>query len=146
MIYSLSLPFLLATGAASLPRAAADVQPSALATTRVMSVEFSWNVSSSLAYAVGRPTAAITQIVGIPLIAEESPAGLSFTTMGLAWTTVPVSGNMLRQAATRTVPTVIWTFPNGIMLNASQSLVFWCFGGANLTTTAVMQVGFTVDE
>lgn len=96
-------------------------------------------------YGLGRPAAiGVTPTSPVTLLAEDSAAPTGTGQSALAWTTGPtVPANFLRRAQfPATIGSgIIWTFPRGLIVPVSSSVVLW-----NLATNGVVDAYCVVDD
>lgn len=96
-------------------------------------------------FGLGRPQAiGVTPTSPQTFLGEDSAEPAATLTSALAWGTGPtVPVNFLRRISLpATVGTgVIWTFPRGILIPVSSSLILW-----NISATAVADVYAVIDE
>lgn len=141
-IYSLRRnPVLTTNGAAN-----EEVRTTSTDRASVMELDIFLGAATASRYGIGRPAAiGITPTSPVTVLAEDpaSPAGT--VTTALAWGTAPtVPANFFRAIALpATIGTgVIWTFPRGLQIAISSSIVFW-----NLATNAAdVENAVVVDE
>lgn len=141
--YSLGV---LTTGTAS-GAAAWEIRTSANVRAKVMEIGFFLNAATASTVGLGRPAAiGITPTSPVDFQPED-PANPTVSTQvqsSLAWTTGPtVPTNFLRRIglpATAGVG-VIWTFPQGLVIPVSSSLVLW-----NLALNSALNAYAIVDE
>jgi hypothetical protein len=123
-----------------------EVRSSATNKPRIMEVGISQVTAVAGVYGFGRPAAiGVTPTTPQNFVAEsDASAPTSQSTAAVAWTTGPtVPANFNRRvacAATIGVG-VIWTFPRGIDVAASNSLVMWI-----IATAPVCDVWAVEDE
>lgn len=123
-IYSLSLNTTVTTTAA----AAADIRASSANAPRIMELGVNLGAATASTYGFGRSGNTPTQTSPVLVQAENpgDPAGL--TGCAVAWSVAPtVPAQFLRRIALPgTVGAgVIWTFPRGLILAASATLLLW---------------------
>jgi len=141
-IYSLATRSTVTTIAA----ANEEVRTAATDRASVMEIGIFLAAATASVYGIGRPAAiGVTPTSPITVLAEDpaSPAGT--VTTAVAWGTGPtVPANFFRRIALpATIGTgVIWTFPRGLVIAVSSSIVFW-----NITTnSAAVDNHVVVDE
>ena len=141
-IYSISQR----TASGTIAAAGWEIRSTSTNKPKIMEIGISQNAATAGVYGLGRPQAiGITPTTPQTFLDEQDgggPAGL--TTCAVAWGTGPtVPVNFLRRISTpATVGAgVIWTFPRGLSLPVSGSIVIW-----NITATAVADVWAVVDE
>ena len=111
-------------------------------------VETFWAGTGSVVQdiALGIAPNAPVQRFSIPLMSEESVGAQSFSKVGLLWTTAPtIPTNFFRRVSGGVVTGgkfCIWTFPRGLIVAASASMVLWQIG------TGVNNIigGWAIDE
>ena len=94
-------------------------------------------------YALSRSTNGPTQTTTTLPQAENPSDPAAKTTTSLTWSTAPTRTNDLRRL---TCPAtigagIIWTFPRGLVINATNSIDLWI-----LATAPVCDVWITIDE
>ena len=115
-------------------------------TKRCKLMEMSWIVQgtgTAQSIGLGRPAAQTTTPTNVAFQPDD-PNDLSLTNGAVAWTTsatVPTQYHRRWSCAATTGVGVTWTFPRGLGVNASSTLVVW-----NITTTVAADVNFVVDE
>lgn len=133
--------FSLAVRTTNSTNAAAAWEIRTSANTRAKLMEFGVFLAAATAstYGIGRPGAiGVTPTSPVDLI-QEDPADVVVSGLvqsALAWGTGPtVPTNFFRRISTpATVGTgIIWTFPRGLVVGASSSIVLW-----NLATNGVV--------
>lgn len=118
--------------------------PSTLA-VKVMEIGFALTTATAGAYGLGRPSSqGITPVAAVFLPEQNSVDPTAKTNASLSWGTPPgVPAAYLRRVF---VPAtigagVIWTFPRGLYIPVSASLVLH-----NIVTPAVLDVWIVIDE
>ncbi len=140
-IYSLSLNTTVTTTAA----AAMDLKASSANSPRIMEVAINLITATASTYGLGRAGNTPTQTSPVLVQAENpsDPAGVSGA--AVAWGTAPtVPAQFFRRIGLPATAGagVIWTFPRGLALATSASMVLW-----NLATnSASMNAWWVVDE
>lgn len=140
-IYSLALQTTVTTIAA----ACWDIKAAATNRPAVMEVAIQLGAATASTYGLGRAANTPVQTSPVLVQAEDpgDPAGVSGC--AVAWSTAPtIPAQFHRRAALpATIGSgIIWTFPRGLVLAVSQSLVLW-----NITaTSANSQIHVVVDE
>jgi hypothetical protein len=140
-IYSLALQTTVTTIAA----AAWDIKASATNRPAVMEVAVQLGAATASTYGLGRAGNTPTQTSPVLVQAEDpgDPAGVSGC--AVAWSVAPtVPAQFHRRAALpATIGSgIIWTFPRGLVLAVTQSLLLW-----NITAnSANSQIHVVVDE
>ena len=96
-------------------------------------------------YGIGRPQAiGVTPTSPVTVLAEDAAAPAGTVQTALAWGTGPTVPLQFfrRIALPATVGTgVIWTFPRGLIIPVSSSIVLW-----NLATNGVVDCYVVIDE
>jgi hypothetical protein len=136
----------LTTGVTS-ATAAWELRTSANVRARIMEIGFFLNAATASTIGLGRPGAiGVTPTSPVDFLAEDNAdvvvSGL--VQSALAWGTGPtVPTNFLRRISLpATVGVgVIWTFPKGLVIPASGSIVLW-----NLATGSALNAYAVVDE
>ena len=141
-IYSLSQRTAV-TAAAS---AAWEIRSASTNKPRIMEIGLSQNAATAGAYGFGRPSAiGVTPTTPVTYLDEQDgggPAGL--TTSAIAWGTGPaVPVNFLRRCSCPATigAGIIWTFPRGVGIPISGSLVLWI-----VALAPVLDVWAVIDE
>jgi len=140
-LYSLSLnTTVTTTGAAAMDAKAASTNRPA-----IMEVSINLGAATASTYGLGRAGNTPTQTSPVLVQAEDpgDPAGV--TGMAVAWSVAPTIPSQFfrRIALPNTIGSgIIWTFPRGLILAASASMLIW-----NLATnSANTNVHWVVDE
>lgn len=112
----------------------------------IMELGFSQNAATAGVFGVGRPAAiGITPTTPVTFLDESDGNGATgLTTCAVAWATPPtVPANFFRRiSCPATVGAgVIWTFPRGLGLPTSNSIVLWV-----IATAPVVDVYAVVSE
>lgn len=141
-IYSMSQRT-TATAAAS---ASWEIRSTAANKPRVMEIGISQNAATAGAYGLGRPGAiGVTPTSPQTFLDEQDGNGpTGNTTCAVAWTTGPtVPANFLRRVSCPATigAGVIWTFPRGLGIPVSNSIVVWI-----IALAPVCDVWGVVDE
>ena len=140
-IYSLSLNTTVTTTGA----AAMDLRASSANSPRIMEVGLNLGAATASTYGLGRSGNTPTQTSPVLVQAENpgDPAGVSGC--AVAWSVAPtVPTQMFRRVGLPATigAGVIWTFPRGLVLAASGTMLIW-----NLATnSASTNVWWVVDE
>jgi hypothetical protein len=140
-IYSLSLNTTVTTTGA----AAMDLRASAANSPRIMEVGINLLTATASTYGLGRSGNTPTQTAPVLVQAENpgDPAGVSGC--AVAWSVAPtVPTQMFRRVSLPATAGsgVIWTFPRGLTLAASGTMLIW-----NLATNSnSMNAWWVVDE
>jgi len=126
--------------------AAWEVRSTSSNKPKVMEVGISINAATASVFGLGRPAAiGITPTSPVTFLDESDGNGAAgLTTCAVAWGTGPtVPANFFRRVSTpATVGAgIIWTFPRGLGLPVSGSIVVW-----NIGTDSVADVWAVVDE
>lgn len=131
-----------ATGAAA---ACLEMFASSAVSPRLLELGISLNAATASAFGVGRPAAVgITPTSPKRLLAENQSDPVSATQTALAWGTGPtVPADFFRRVSLpATVGAgVVWTFPKGVIISVSSSIVLW-----NITTVSAADVWVVSDE
>lgn len=112
---------------------------------RIMEIGISLVAATASVFGLGRPQAiGVTPTTPVTVLAEDAsdPAGTVQT--ALAWATPPtVPLNFFRRVSLPATigAGVIWTFPNGLTIPVSSSLVLW-----NISATSVIDTWVVLDE
>jgi hypothetical protein len=134
------------TGTAS-GAAAWEIRTSANVRARLMEIGFFLNAATASTIGLGRPAAiGVTPTSPVDFLPED-PADTTVAAQvqsALAWTTGPTaSTNFLRKIVLpATIGNgVIWTFPRGIVIPVSSSIVLW-----NLALNSALSAYAVIDE
>jgi hypothetical protein len=123
-IYSLSLnSTVTTTGAACM-----DIKASAANTPKIMEVGISLGAATASTYALGRSGNTPTQTSPVLLQAENPGDAAGVTGCAVAWSVAPtVPAQFFRRIGLPATigAGVIWTFPRGLGLAASASMLIW---------------------
>ena len=140
-IGSLSLNTTVATtGAAAMDaKAASNISP------RIMEIGLNLGAATASTYGLGRSGNVPTQTLPV-LLQAENPGDPAFNTgLAVAWSVAPtVPAQFLRRISLpATIGSgIIWTFPRGLILAISASMLIW-----NLATnSASLNAWFVADE
>jgi hypothetical protein len=127
--------------------AAWEIRTSANVRARLMEIGLFLAAATASTYALGRPAAiGVTPTSPVDFIPED-PADITVAAQvqsALAWATGPTAPTafLRRVSLPATIGTgVIWTFPRGIVIPASSSLILW-----NLATNGVLDAYAVIDE
>lgn len=134
------------TTATASANASWEVRSSSTNNPRVMEVGISQNAATAGVYGLGRPQAiGITPTTPQNFVGEGDSAPVtSQTTAAIAWgtgPTVPTNFNRRISVSATIGAGVIWTFPRGFSIAASNSIIIWI-----LLTAPVCDVWAVVDE
>src|SRR5258706_2039506 len=116
------------------------------ATDRVVVLEIGITVNTATAQTLGlgRPAAQGVTPVNVIFRAEDFAAPASTTNASLSWGTSPtVPAQFFRRVSLPATAGagIVWTFPRGLIVPVSASLVIW-----NITTAVACDVWCVVDE
>lgn len=140
-IYSLSLNSTVTTTGA----AAMDCKAAATNTPNIMEVGLSLGAATASTYGLGRAGNTPTQTAPVLLQAEDPSKPAALTGCAVAWSVAPtVPAQMFRRIGLPATigAGVIWTFPRGLSLAVSASMLIW-----NLATnSASTNAWWVVDE
>lgn len=123
-IYSLSLNSTVTTTGA----AAMDLKASAANTPKIMEVGISLGAATASTYALGRSGNTPTQTSPVLLQAENPGDAAAVSGCAVAWSVAPtVPAQFFRRIGLPATigAGVIWTFPRGLGLAASASMLIW---------------------
>jgi hypothetical protein len=133
------------TSATASAAAAKEVRTAAADRAAVLELGLTINAATASVFGLGRPAAiGVTPTSPVTVLAEDSGSPAGTVTTALAWATGPtVPANFFRRVSLPgTVGAgMIWTFPRGLIIAISASLVLW-----NLIITSVADVWVVVDE
>lgn len=123
-----------------------EVRSASTNAPRIMEVGVSQNAATAGVYGVGRPAAIGVTPTSPQNFVQESAANdpTSLTTAAIAWGTAPtVPANFNRRlSCTNTIGVgAIFTFPRGLQIAVSQSIVLWIIAAA-----PVCDVWCVIDE
>ena len=142
MIYSLAVaPPNFGIGAICDFKAAAVSRPRVLEVTVVLGTG-----AAGVVYGIGRAVAELSQVGALALKAEDSGDPDSNSTVATAWSAAPAApAQFFRRVAMQTSQQAggIHTFPRGLHVAPSTSLLVWCLVG---TTVATPSISWQVDE
>jgi hypothetical protein len=110
---------------------------------RLLEFGFSQVTAVAGTYSLARSTNASVQTTTTLPQAENPADPAAKTTTAMTWSTPPTRTNDLRRL---TCPAtigagIIWTFPRGLMINATNSMDMWV-----LATAPVLDLWITIDE
>ena len=138
--------FGIAGGVGTTGVASAEIRTAATGKPKLMEIGLSQTAATASTYGLGRPAAiGVTPTTPITVLDESDgggPAGL--TTTAIAWGTPPtVPVQFIRRVSTPATigAGIIWTFPRGLGIPISNSLVVW-----NLGTNSVLTIYGVLDE
>ena len=140
-IYSLSLNTTVTTTGA----AAMDIRASAANSPRIMEVGINLGAATASTYGFGRSGNTPTQTSPVLLQAENPGDPAAVTGCAVAWSVAPTvpTQHLRRVSLPATIGAgVIWTFPRGLVLAASGTLLIWNLG----TNSASTNVWVVADE
>ncbi len=139
-IYSLALRTTVFTSG-STANAVLALAPS---TERPKILEFSYIQLTAIAsqIGVGTPQAAATSPTNVLFQADDPGDPASAVNGSIAWTTSPTVPLIFRRRWNGTLASVgvVWTFPRGLVVPASGSMVCW-----NIATTVAADVNTVID-
>lgn len=127
--------------------AAACLEIRSTSTDRAMLMEIGITINAATAsvFALGRPAAiGITPTTPVTVLAEDFAAPAGTITTALAWGTAPTvpTAFFRRVSLPATIGAgIVWTFPRGLIIPVSSSLVVW-----NITTNSLADIWVVVDE
>lgn len=123
-----------------------EVRSTATNKPKALEIGISQNAATASVFGLGRPAAiGITPTTPLTALDEQDgngPTGL--TTCAIAWATPPTAPtNFFRRVSTAATigDGVIWTFPRGLGLPVTGSIVIW-----NITTNSLADFWCVVDE
>lgn len=133
------------TSNVTIANATLEIRTAATDACAVLEIGIFLAAATGSTFGLGRPAArGITPTSPITVLDEVGNAVAGTTQTALAWGTGPtVPVNFLRRASfPATIGSgVIWTFPRGLIIPISSSLVVW-----NLSATGVADIYIVVDE
>jgi hypothetical protein len=131
------------TSSGTTAAAALEVRTTSTKTAKLLVAELFLAAATASTYGIGRAAAiGVTPTSPQTVLAED--VGTGTVTTALAWATPPtVPANFFKRIAfPATIGVgVIWTFPRGITIPVSNSLVYW-----NLATNGVIDANIEVEE
>lgn len=140
-IYSLAVR----TTNGTINQACVEIYTPATLAVKIMEIGISQIVATSGCYGLGRPAAQGLVPVPVAFLPEQNFADpAAKTNASLSWGTSPTAPtNYLRRVFTPASvgAGVIWTFPRGLVLPVSASLVIF-----NITATQLADVWVVIDE
>lgn len=141
-IYSLSQRTTAVTAVA-----AWEIRTTATDRPRLMELGITLNAATASVFGLGRPAAiGITPTTPQTFLAEDPGDAAATVTAAVAWGTAPTSPTGPNYFRRISLPAtigagVIWTFPKGLLIPVSSSLVLYL-----LTTGSVADVYAVIDE
>jgi hypothetical protein len=133
------------TSNVTIATAALEIRTTSTDRPRLMEIGISLNVATACCFALGRPGAiGVTPTSPITVLAEDVGDPVGTVTTALAWGTAPtVPTNFFRRVSLPAAlgAGIIWTFPRGLVIPVSSSLVIW-----NITATALADIWIVIDE
>lgn len=112
---------------------------------RILEIGITLNAATASAFGLGRPAAVgITPTTPVALLAEDGKDATSVIYTALAWGTGPTipAAFLRRVSLPATVGAgVVWTFPEGLYLSSTGSLILW-----NLSTVSAADVWVVGEE
>lgn len=122
-----------------------EIRTPATYKAKIMEIGLFLAAATASIFGLGRPAAiGITPTTPVTVLAEDPVSPTGHVTTALAWATGPtVPANFFRRVSLpATIGTgVIWTFPRGLVIPISFSLVVW-----NLSTNGVSDIYVVLDE
>jgi len=122
-----------------------EIRSAATDRPRIKEIGVTINAATASVFGLGRPQAiGITPTSPVTVLAEEVADPVGTAQLALAWATPPtVPVNFFRRVSleARIGAGVIWTFPRGLVIPISSSIVLW-----NITTVSAADVWVVVDE
>lgn len=120
-------------------RAAASVRPKLLEMSIIQAT------GTACSYGLGRPQAiGVTPTSPQTMLRDDPNDAAATSQVALAWATsptVPLNYHRRWNSAATVGVGIVWTFPRGLVIPASGSLVIW-----NISTTVACDVNAVVDE
>lgn len=133
------------TSNVTIANATLEVRSAATARPKVLELGYFLGAATASTVGLGRPAAiGVTPTSPQTVLGEDPADPAGSTTTALAWATGPtVPANFFRRIGLpATIGTgVIWTFPRGLGLPVSNSVVVW-----NISATGVADIYAVVDE
>jgi hypothetical protein len=125
--------------------AAWEIRTASTDRARVVEIGVFLAAATASTYGIGRPAAiGVTPTTPVTVIAEDSGSPAGTAQSALAWGTGPTvpTAFFRRASMPATIGSgVIWTFPQGLIIPVSGSLVLW-----NLATNGVVDAYCVLDE
>jgi len=132
------------TGVAS-GSAALEIRTAATDRPRVMQINLFLAAATASTFGIGRPAAiGVTPTTPKTVLADDPADPVGTVQTALAWATPPTSPVefLERIALPATIGSgIIWTFPRGLVIPVSSSLVIW-----NLAANGVADITVVIDE
>lgn len=110
----------------------------------VLEVSIIATAATAQSFGLGRPQAiGVTPTSPVAFQRDEPGAPVCVTTTALAWATSPTVPLVYhrRWNSAAAGGGIIWTFPRGLVIPVSSSVVLW-----NITTTIASDVNMVIDE
>ncbi|HEV8642159.1 MAG TPA: hypothetical protein VGV13_13750 [Methylomirabilota bacterium] len=139
-IYSLSQR----TTNVTIANACLEIRTASTDRPRIMEIGLTLNAATASVFGLGRPQAIGITPVNVAFLAEDSGDPASTINGSLSWATGPtVPLNVFRRASLPALvgAGIVWTFPRGLVIPVSSSLVLW-----NISATGAVDVWVVVDE
>jgi hypothetical protein len=132
------------TGITTTAAACLEIIAASSKRAEILEIGLTLNAATASVFGLGRPAAAGAGPTSPVAVLGEDPTITGATTLAMAWTTPPTAPtNFLRRAslAASIGAGVIFTFPRGLIISASSSLVLW-----NLSAVSVADVWVVLNE
>jgi len=125
--------------------AALEIRTTSTDRAAILEIGIFLAAATASTYGIGRPQAiGVTPTTPVTVLAEDYAAPAGTVQTALAWGTGPTVPTYFfrRIALPATIGTgVIWTFPRGLIIPVSSSIVLW-----NLATNGVVDCYVVIDE
>lgn len=122
-----------------------EIRTAATDKPRIMEIGISLVAATASVFGLGRPQAiGVTPTTPVTVLAEDASDPVGTVQTALAWATPPtVPLNFFRRVSLPATigAGVIWTFPNGLTIPVSSSLVIW-----NISAVSVIDTWVVLDE
>jgi hypothetical protein len=129
----------------TIANACLEIRTGAADRPRIMEIGISINAATASVFGLGRPAAiGITPTAPVTVPGEDPIDTFSTVQTALAWGTGPTAPVLFfrRISLPATVGAgVIWTFPAGLLISPSSSMVIW-----NITATSVADIWVVINQ
>jgi hypothetical protein len=133
------------TSNVTIANACLEVRTASTDRPRIMEIGIFLAAATASTFGIGRPQAiGVTPTGPVTVLAEDPSDPVGTVTTALAWGTGPTVPLQFfrRVSLPATIGTgVIWTFPRGLLIPISSSIVIW-----NITATGVSDIYVVIDE
>lgn len=128
----------------TITQAAVEVRTNSALRPKILEVSFVSTATTAQSIGLGRPAAIGVTPTTTSFTMDDSAEPASILTAATAWGTSPTAPTIFhrRWNCTNLIGMgVIWTFPRGLIIPVSSSIVIW-----NITATALADVHVVADE